>query len=265
MKATLASLIARHRRSAPLRQLHRLVRWFDRAWHNESTDGEYNGEYAVLRRLAPAGFSVAVDAGANVGEWSRAALERWPSCRVHAFEVAPQTYEVLRTGSAATHGARLIAHNVGLYDAPGTKTMYYFADEPRLTADMPRHEGRAVTTFDGQMTTLDAFAAEHGIDRLDYLKIDVEGAEHRVLAGARDLLRRRAISCIQFEYGAFSLQTRFLLEDYHRLLAETYEIGKIYPDHVAFGAYDWRTEDFRFSNYLCILRDRRELIDLVRG
>lgn len=265
MKATLASYIARHRRSASVRHLHRLASWFDRAWHNENTDGDRNGEYRVLRRLAPAGFSLAVDAGANVGEWSQTALALWPSCRVHAFEIAPRTCEVLRTRMGTAHGDRFTAHRVGLYDAPGTTTMYYFPDDPRLTADMPRHPDRAVTTFEGRLTTLDAFAAEHGIDHVGYLKIDVEGAEHRVLAGARDLLRRRAISCIQFEYGAFSIQTRFLLHDYFHLLSDAYEIGKIYPDHVAFGAYDWRMEDFRFSNYLCILRGRQDLIDLVRG
>lgn len=264
MKATLASYIARHRRSTSIRHLHRLARWFERAWHNESTDSEQNGEYSVLRRLAPAGFSLAIDAGANVGDWSRTALALWPSCRIHAFEVAPPTWEALRN-IGATHGDRFVAHNVGLYDAPGTTTMHYFPTDPRLTADMPRHAGREVTTFVARLTTLDAFAAEHGVDHVDYLKIDVEGAEHRVLAGARGLLGRRAISCLQFEYGAFSVQTRFLLQDYYRLLSETYEIGKIYPDHVDFGAYDWRMEDFRFSNYLCIRRDRRELMDLVRG
>jgi len=40
------------------------------------------------------------------------------------------------------------------------------------------------------VTTLDALAAELGLDRMDCIKIDVEGAEERVIAGARESLGR---------------------------------------------------------------------------
>ena len=40
------------------------------------------------------------------------------------------------------------------------------------------------------VTTLDALAAELGLDRMDCIKIDVEGAEERVIAGARESLSR---------------------------------------------------------------------------
>ena len=40
-----------------------------------------------------------------------------------------------------------------------------------------------------QVTTLDEFVAERGIERLDFMKIDVEGFEERVLRGGERVLR----------------------------------------------------------------------------
>ena len=61
------------------------------------------------------------------------------------------------------------------------------------------------------------------------------------------------------------VDTRFRLKDFFTLLGGQFEIGKIYPTYVDFGDYDWRSEDFRFANYLCISRDHPELRRLLGG
>jgi hypothetical protein len=115
------------------------------------------------------------------------------------------------------------------------------------------------------VTTLRSLCEQHAPDAIDFLKIDVEGAEHRVLEGAAETLARRRIKVLQFEYGAFSIDTRFLLKDFFAVLGGQFCIGKIYPTYVDFGDYDWRCEDFRFANYLCISRDHPELRRLLGG
>jgi len=114
-----------------------------------------------------------------------------------------------------------------------------------------------------RFSTLDRFCHDQGIGQVDYLKIDVEGAEHRVLKGGAGMLEAGKVACMQFEYGAFSIDSHFLLQDYFRLLERRFHIGKIYPTSVTFGPYDWRDEDFRFCNYLCISRDRPDLLRLA--
>ena len=61
------------------------------------------------------------------------------------------------------------------------------------------------------------------------------------------------------------VDTRFRLKDFFTLLGGQFEFGKIYPTYVDFGDYDWRSEDLRFANYLCISRDHPELRRLPRG
>ncbi len=86
---------------------------------------------------------------------------------------------------------------------------------------------------------------------VDFLKLDVEGAEHLVLEGLENQLREQRVRFVQFEYGRVNILTHFLLRDFYQLFAKHgYVVGKIYPDHVDFREYDLNDEDFVGPNYL---------------
>ena len=260
VKQAVRKAIARHHRAPVVLALHGMASFIESAWHNDDPDFATSGERFVLERLRTADLRLAVDVGANAGEWTRSALALWPNCRVHAFEVAPDTFAQLEREMAQSGvQGRAQTHAIGLSDAPGTQRLYFYPDHPKLTADVARHKGEREVPIDVRMETLDDFCSEQGIAAIDYLKVDVEGVEHRVLKGARRLLEADAIACIQFEHGAFWLDSRFLLRDYFDLLSERFFIGKIHPRDVAFSDYDWRAEDLRFCNYLCIARSRPDL------
>ena len=266
LKDALRRSIARHRRSGLVTAIHGAAAFVESAWHNEDADFETNGERFALERLRAAEFKVALDVGANVGQWTNAALALWPHCHIHAFEVAPKTFAGLEANARTWSGAdRAHLHPFGLSDAAGTLPMYYYPDRHELTSDTPRHDGLTMVPFEAPVTTLDQFCSDRRVDHIDYLKIDVEGAEHRVLNGASALLQANRIDCIQFEYGAFSIDTRVMLRDYFGWLGPSHVIGKIFPTHVAFADYEWTMESFRFSNYLCISRQRGDLQRLVAG
>lgn len=266
LKVRTQRLMAKHRRRGIVRALHGFATYIENAYENDEWDLNANGEAALVRRLAPARFSTAFDVGAHVGEWSVLALREWPRAHVHAFEVAPATCERLQERlTAAGLSSRSTLNCLGLGDANESRTMYYYPDHPNLTCDSPRHTQHRSTPFQAQLVTGDRYAADHRIERINFVKIDVEGAEHLVLEGLSETIREGRIDCIQFEYGAFAIDTRILLTDYYKLLRRDYWIGKIYPTHVDFSDYQWTMENFRFSNFLCVLCTRPDLRDLARN
>lgn len=266
LKAKAYRAISSHRDTRLVRLAHRAAQFVEGAYHNEGNDFDVNGERRTLDLLAGFGFRVALDVGANTGAWSRLAAAAWKTGNVHAFEIAPGTARRFRDATAAcADRRRIMLHEFGLSDVPGIVPMYLVPHQDDLTCSDPHRAASGSIRFDGEVSTVDAFCRQHRIDHIDFLKIDVEGDEFRVLKGASEMLSGGRISCIQFEYGAFSTDTRFLLKDYYAMLAEKYEIGKIYPQDVQFSDYSWRMEDFRFCNYLCVLKERTDIARRLGG
>jgi FkbM family methyltransferase len=265
VKAAARTFIARRRRSAPIRTVSRVAKFIDEAYENVGLGMEADGELELLRRLRSCGFKTVLDVGANVGDWSVAALRAWPQAHVHAFEVAPRTFAALEERiRAANLSERVTLNACGLGERAAALEMYYYPDHPDLTCDRPRHRGRDAIAFEAHVMTGDEYVERRRLDAVDFIKIDVEGAERQVLQGLSRTLGSGRLRCIQFEYGAFSIDTRVLLADYYALLAPNYWIGKLFPSHVEFRDYVWTAEDFRFANFVCVskqwpaIRERAE-------
>ncbi|MDX9912624.1 MAG: FkbM family methyltransferase [Phycisphaerales bacterium] len=135
-----------------------------------------------------------MDVGANIGQTARALRRAFPDAEIHCFEPVPATYAIL---ARATQGdARIRCENIGLSNRAGTLWM---------TAEPGAGTNRIVSGPEngGQISvpveSLDAYCARQGIERVDVLKMDVEGAELGVLAGAVGTLRDRGVRFVLSE------------------------------------------------------------------
>jgi FkbM family methyltransferase len=222
---------------------------------------ENNGEDWVLRRLGPE-LEVVFDVGANVGEWTTYALAAGART-VHAFEISPTTAAEL----TKTHGAdpRVHINSFGLSAEAGTITIRHFPDLPVLTTvtdfpwDIPSEQ------LEVPVRTGDEYLAEHGIDRVDFLKIDVEGAEELVLRGFAGAFARGAIGAVQFEYGRFVVLTKYMLRDFYTDLTKWgFVTGKILPTAWEAVPFDLSMETLRDANYLAVHESRTDLLALLK-
>lgn len=147
--------------------------------------------FAALARDA----SVVVDAGANIGLYSLLAARANPAARVFAFEPAGDVFAVLRRNVALNGGLGTVCVRAALGAAPGCTAI--FTPAGKVDTVGSAQFGHRVRWMDGPwqceyapVVALDDFVASHAIPALDLLKIDVEGAEQLVLAGARTVIGR---------------------------------------------------------------------------
>jgi FkbM family methyltransferase len=243
--------IASHRRGALMRKIAGYSDLF-RTWHrNLDGDPRYNGEEFVLRTLQPFGLETIFDVGANVGDWSRMARSLFPEARIHAFEIAPPTARLVE--EAFQGDTRFVLNACGLSNADGEIEIKYYPEDGALSSLIDYPHQRRVEMISARVTTGDGYVSANGIERIDFFKMDVEGAEHLVLEGLRETLRGGKISALQFEYGTVNIVTKFLLRDFYRTFEEAgFRVGKIFPNYVDFREYSFDQEDFLGQNYLAI-------------
>jgi FkbM family methyltransferase len=144
-----------------------------------------------------------VDAGAHEGQTTLQYLLAFPRCRVIALEPDPANHAAAANTLSGYDRVELL--KLGLSDRPGMVPL-------RLTSHSGAHsllEVGDMRHFDVQVdvlapiqievTSLDRLCSDRAVNALDVLKMDIQGAELLALKGARDLLKRRAISFVVLE------------------------------------------------------------------
>lgn len=243
-------LFAKNRRNPLSRFVASRAHKIHLAAQNFNYDPKKNGELFLLRETAARNPRVIFDVGANTGEWAELALEACPNAAVHAFEIMPETADML-TANAGSN-PRLVINRIGLADSEGTVKVHRYSEHTHASI-LDYSEHGASTVVEVPVTTGDAYCAKHNIQRIDLLKMDVEGAESKVIAGFAGMLRAGKIAAIQFEYGRANILAKFLLKDWYDLLAPLgYRIGKLYPNEIDFKPYELKDEDFIGPNYVAV-------------
>ena len=137
-----------------------------------------------------------VDAGCR---WGFA--NRWeelsPNTRLIGFEPDPEEFERLSKAYASRREVRVVGVALGsaagslrlrVVREPGSESFYPL--DPLLDVfDLPESAGEVVRELEVPVTTLDMWCGENEVDRVDVLKLDVQGHELEILNGAHEVLR----------------------------------------------------------------------------
>lgn len=160
----------------------------------------YEPELAYLEEILAPG-KVFIDIGANFGVYTLVASRLvGETGSVLAFEPTAQSFATLRQNIELNHFSNVSAFQVALAQETSKARLYYGWDPVGNSLGMDPlrgNEGEEV-----QIETLDKLLGENGIDHVDAIKIDVEGAEELVLRGAvRCLTTQRPIVIFEFNPG----------------------------------------------------------------
>lgn len=146
--------------------------------------------YLFLKLLEP-GMTV-FDIGANCGQYTLLASHAiGPAGRVHSFEPLPETFAILSENVRLNHLENVILNQVALWKEKSHLTL---GRDPKELLNSGLWSAGYASVDPSPVVVpalrLDDYVREHAIDRLDIIKIDIEGSEPFVLEGARETIER---------------------------------------------------------------------------
>ncbi len=132
---------------------------------------------------------VVLDCGANVGVFTRVALNAGAS-KIIAIEPAPENLESLRRNFKDEIAAgRVVVYPKGVWDKDDVLTLH--VDPKNTAADTFVIDLKDPTeSIQVPLTTIDKLVQELKLPRVDYIKMDIEGAEPNALRGAHDTIAK---------------------------------------------------------------------------
>lgn len=225
------------------------------------SDVHDSGEFAVLQllkqKLAGKDRVVIFDVGANIGDYAQGIADIFGKDKIelHCFEPSPKTFARLKDNLKALSTGNVHLHNFGLSDRAGEIELFQDAELSGMTSVYKRrmdHFGKDFNRSEvASFSTLDEFCKEQNIGSIDFLKLDVEGHELKVLEGAGSMLNN--VKYIQFEFGGCNIDSRTFFQDFYYLLHDRFDIYLILKDGIQkLDGYKETYELFITTNFFCI-------------
>lgn len=180
--------------------------WIKRAGHAAGgvgllasliSDHRYTAQEAGQRTVRPG--DTVLDCGAHVGVFVNQALELGAR-KVVAIEPDPVNLECLRRNFASEiQEGRVVVCPIGVWSSETTLSFQESEENSGMDSAVLKRDGRVIQI---PVTTIDALVGKLGLSRIDFIKMDIEGAEREALKGAAQTLKKQ--------------RPRLMLDSYHR-------------------------------------------------
>ena len=143
--------------------------------------------------------NITVDVGANIGLHTlNMARIVGNTGRVFAFEPDPSNFEILEKNVKINNYQNIILEQKAVGDKHGRTTLYH-SDNPGLHRIFPQTKAKGQVQV--ELTSLDKYFIDSNlVDKINFIKIDVEGLEFSVLKGMKNILKNNKKIKILFEF-----------------------------------------------------------------
>lgn len=157
-------------------------------------------------------FDVGCNISNNLDDFTELFLSKYPNSVCYAFEPLHwENYE-----EKWKNDDRVVLHKTALSSTVETKELFIPIETSSngLTSFYNRSFfNNQVTSCQVECVTIDSLFSELGLSKIDYLKIDTEGAEFDILKGSESTLKNQKIDYVQIEYGGTYQDAGYTLSD----------------------------------------------------
>lgn len=127
-----------------------------------------------------------VDVGTNIGAYTLNISKHLTAGKVISFEPSPKALSFLEENIELNSFTNITVVKKGLSNKKETATLYF----PSLTTASINKFQDSDQKSEIELTTLDDYCEENGVENIDILKIDIEGHEFKCLEGARRIIEK---------------------------------------------------------------------------
>ncbi|MDP9005246.1 MAG: FkbM family methyltransferase [Verrucomicrobiota bacterium] len=193
-----------------------------------------------VRQLAATPPRIVFDVGANEGQTAEELKEIFPDAKLYCFEPYVAAFRALQEKFSGD--PNIFLERSALGDRKGETTLYENAESvtnsllpnaPEADLSQPASFATPIGQSTVSITTIDNFCTERSIDQIDFLKVDSQGFDLRILQGARRQLSEHRVSFIVVEMlfaPLYSGQAHFH-EIYEFLTSLGYRLVGLYAVH----------------------------------
>jgi len=212
---------------------------------------DYSGELYIIKKLKRnLQNGVIFDIGANVGDWSKFVIDEYQEMnyKLYMFEPSTFAYDKMIQNIQSTNNIKQF--KIGFGDKSETIKIY-FDEEAQGSAGAFIKDAKYSEEI--QIDTIDNFCQANKIEKVDFLKMDVQGYEYNILLGSKEMIENGNIESIQFETDEPNIENRIFFKDFWNLLHKNYKIyHSLYNGLVEIKEYHYSLENFNCMNYLAI-------------
>ena len=213
---------------------------------------DYSGELYIIKSIKEdiQRKGVVFDIGANVGDWSKFVVKEYQGLdyKLFMFEPSLSAFNQLQQNIKDTEDR--FFYKIGFGDKK-EKIKIYYDNEAQGSAGVFMKDAKYSEEI--EVDTIDRFCSKNNIQKIDFLKMDVQGYEYNILLGAEQMLKDGKIKYIQFEFDEPNIENRIFFKDFWTLLSDDYYIyHSLYNGLVKIENYHYELENFRCMNYLAV-------------
>jgi FkbM family methyltransferase len=230
--------------------------------NNNNADFYSNGESDFVESVFQSYKNQAInifDVGGNNGSYVsiiiKNAAKYSVNYKIHVFEPVKASYAILKEKYGSN--PNVILNNFGLSDNNGEQVIYLNKEGSSLASLYPRDLQQYNISMDMKevvvLKKLADYVDETKIDKIHFLKIDIEGHELSAFNGFGKYLSPEFIPLIQFEYGGANIDSKVFLKDLYKVLeAKGYCLCKIKKGFLEKRKYNAKMENFQYANYVAL-------------